>query len=179
MTSPSTEEAIPREGEILELLACPLCRTRLSPVATTACCPSCGREYRQRGTAWDLTPPGAVLAGLESKLAPRRGWQQRLRPPSPSLNVNRQRLQRLVTDTSASGPVLDLGSGGRRLGERVINLDLDLLTDVDVIGSADTLPFLEAASTWWCVRPCWNTCVTLVPWSRKSGGFEARGLCVR
>lgn len=89
-------------------------------------------------------PPGVELVGSEAKKAPRRGWKHRLRPPSPSLNVNRSRLLQLVQHASANGPVLDLGSGARRLGERVINFDLDLFVNVDVIGSAGALPFVDA-----------------------------------
>ncbi len=49
----------------------------------------------------------------------------------------------MVRVASAEGAVLDLGSGERRLGDRVVNLELDLFPNVDVIGSALALPFID------------------------------------
>lgn len=50
----------------------------------------------------------------------------------------------MINDIAAAdGIILDLGSGGRRLKDGVINFDLDHFNHVNVIGDARNLPFAD------------------------------------
>lgn len=64
-------------------------------------------------------------------------------PPSPSYNVCKRKLGRLVEDQGGRARILDLGSGGRRLGKGVVSLDVSPGDGVDVVGDALTLPFQD------------------------------------
>ena len=67
---------------------------------------------------------------------------RKIKPPSPSYNLNKKKLKDLVTQVIKSGGrILDLGSGGRRLSEKAITLDIKYNDSVDVIADAANLPF--------------------------------------
>lgn len=55
-------------------------------------------------------------------------------------NLHR-RLERFVRETKELGPVLDLGSGNRRLAPWVTTLDIAAGPEVDVVGDITALPF--------------------------------------
>ncbi|MFX0136787.1 MAG: class I SAM-dependent methyltransferase [Candidatus Hodarchaeota archaeon] len=66
------------------------------------------------------------------------------KPPDPTLNVNKKDLNRLIDKVfSKKGRILDLGSGGKKLKEGIINLDLDIFDHVQVVGDAHYLPFID------------------------------------
>ena len=65
-----------------------------------------------------------------------------IRPPSPTFNLNRSKMHRLVRDyVIAKNCILDLGSGGRNLSDRVVKLDQDAIGHVNVASDAHQLPF--------------------------------------
>ena len=69
---------------------------------------------------------------------------QWIKPPDITLNTNKKKLQRLIeVVTLKNGKILDLGSGGRKLNNNVINFDVDFFDYVHVIGDAHRLPFAD------------------------------------
>lgn len=66
-------------------------------------------------------------------------------PPSPSYNLCRRKLEKLVEGLSREARILDLGSGGRKLREGVISLDISPEKGVDIVGDAFLLPFWDAS----------------------------------
>lgn len=61
-------------------------------------------------------------------------------PPTHSLNIS-TRVKRILSELGPTAMVLDLGSGRRRLGSHVINLDIRFHPEVDVIATGTMLPF--------------------------------------
>ena len=69
---------------------------------------------------------------------------QWIKPPDVTFNTNKKKLRQLIDDVSSkNGKILDLGSGGRRINDCAINFDLDIFDDVDVVGDARHLPFVD------------------------------------
>ncbi|MBN2013008.1 class I SAM-dependent methyltransferase [candidate division KSB1 bacterium] len=68
---------------------------------------------------------------------------QWMKPPDPVLNVNKKKLKRLITDFSSTPNrrILDIGSGGRKFDNKIINFDIENYNDVNIIGDAHNLPF--------------------------------------
>lgn len=66
-------------------------------------------------------------------------------PPGPSYNLCGGKLRRLVEGLGSEARILDLGSGGRRLREGVISLDISCREGVDVVADALRLPFREGS----------------------------------
>ena len=71
-----------------------------------------------------------------------RFFEKLLRPPSPSYNYQKKFvrlwLNELISDKKR---VIDVGSGSRQLVKEVINVDLQKLPKVNVVGDANFLPF--------------------------------------
>lgn len=66
-------------------------------------------------------------------------------PPGPSYNRCGRKLRKLVEGLGSEARILDLGSGGRRLREGVISLDISYREGVDVVADALRLPFREGS----------------------------------
>ena len=65
-----------------------------------------------------------------------------LKPPSPSLNYNKHKLESLVRDGYVKGKnILDLGSGGRKFSCPTISMDIEKKRNIEVIADASALPF--------------------------------------
>jgi SAM-dependent methyltransferase len=69
---------------------------------------------------------------------------QLIKPPDPTFNTNRKKVHQLISRSlKQGGKVLDLGSGGRKLDNQVVNFDVGLFDSVHVVGDACQLPFRE------------------------------------
>lgn len=66
-------------------------------------------------------------------------------PPGPSYNLCGGKLRRLVEGLGSEARILDLGSGGRRLKEGVISIDIFPREGVSVVADALMLPFREGS----------------------------------
>lgn len=49
----------------------------------------------------------------------------------------------LVNRNGAKTKILDIGSGSRRLDEKVVNMDIELFSNVDIVGDAQNIPFKD------------------------------------
>lgn len=68
---------------------------------------------------------------------------QKLYPPAPVLNQVITKKREPLINKFKDGLILNVGSGGDFIQERVINFDLDLLPGVNVVGNGENLPFLD------------------------------------
>lgn len=68
---------------------------------------------------------------------------QKLYPPAPVLNQVITKKREPLINKFENGLILNVGSGGDFIEERVINFDLDLLPNVNVVGNGENLPFLD------------------------------------
>jgi SAM-dependent methyltransferase len=135
-------------------VACPACRAAVAWQDGGLRCRECAALYAvEGGVPVMLTPRSrdALRAGgeAESGTAPPRSWTGRLRralsrwaPGASSYDPGQAvRVAALVRDLGPAATVLDLGSGGRRWGPRVIGMDVDRLPDVHLVGDGQRLPF--------------------------------------
>jgi len=68
---------------------------------------------------------------------------QKLYPPAPVLNQVITKKREPLINKFKDGLILNVGSGGDFIQERVISFDLDLLPGVNVVGNGENLPFLD------------------------------------
>ena len=68
---------------------------------------------------------------------------QKLYPPAPVLNQVITKKREPLINKFKDGLILNVGSGGGFIQERVISFDLDLLPGVNVVGNGENLPFLD------------------------------------
>ena len=68
---------------------------------------------------------------------------KKLYPPAPALNRIITEKRELLVNRFKNGLMLNIGSGNSFIHERFINLDLDLLAGVNVVGNGENLPFLD------------------------------------
>ncbi len=131
-------------------LACPSCRVAIQTQGKQLRCPACSTVFEQAQGILLMLPYAQRnhVHGIAQKRVGRgpSSWQQQLKrglmPPSPSLNVTRGAtyvLSQWPTETA----VLEIGSGVRRLGENVVNLELDIFPHVDVVALGEAIPFLD------------------------------------
>ncbi|MEE4311336.1 MAG: methyltransferase domain-containing protein [candidate division KSB1 bacterium] len=66
-----------------------------------------------------------------------------LKPPSPSLNISRRKIDKIVKETPPGKVILDLGSGHRKLSDGAINLDIYPFRFVNVVGDGHRLPLKD------------------------------------
>ena len=70
----------------------------------------------------------------------------KFRPPNPSFHYSTKKINILINQYINQGKkVLDLGSGGRRLRNGIISLDIDKGVNVDIVANAEALPFRQNA----------------------------------
>ncbi len=71
----------------------------------------------------------------------RNAFTRFIKPPNPCLNYNTKYLKKLVlTADKENERILDIGSGGRKLAKKVINIDIDEFEDVIIVSDAGNLP---------------------------------------
>lgn len=63
------------------------------------------------------------------------------RPPSPSLNLSKSKIKKIINEVPLEAKILDLGSGSRKLANHTINLELYPFANVNVVGNGHQLPF--------------------------------------
>lgn len=102
--------------------------------------PPAPQKCSGRASTYAGTLRARVYSALFLSPARFRGDLQRA---TGTKNLHR-RLERFVRDTEDMGPVLDLGSGSRRLAPWVTNVDVESFPEVDVVGDVEHLPFDDA-----------------------------------
>lgn len=167
LSTPPTPALGPRLGVIGDRLRCPMCPSAgarpLQPAGTHLLCPSCNRRYAvENGVPRLLSeasvhardvelsrPEGqAMVAEYESR---RQGalphWTDRLRPPDIRRHYNQDLMHAstrwLFTHHGPATQVLNVGGGPHRFSPHEVCLNLDAFHNVDVVGDAENLPFLE------------------------------------
>jgi len=127
------EGKLARLRRILPLLACPLCRGPLADQQQYLTCQHCGVQHPVRGGVPVLLPAGVTDAGAvgssQEDIVSRHPYSARAEE---------------IIASHRQGWVLDLGAGGKlERRENVIQIDIFRYPSVDVVGSADCLPFQD------------------------------------
>jgi uncharacterized protein YbaR (Trm112 family)/SAM-dependent methyltransferase len=142
----------------LDWLACPECRGLLreeGPPPVLRCC-ACGASYRvEEGVPILLAGASGPPASADQAKAWGRGGfptraAHRLRAwLNESPGRDRHQAARLAAFVSAAGDgdlVMDLGSGSRRLGDRVLAVDIGRFPHVDLVADGHRLPFRDGVA---------------------------------
>ncbi|MDP2012886.1 MAG: class I SAM-dependent methyltransferase [Actinomycetota bacterium] len=138
-------------GTLLDLpLTCPDCRTLLDGGGTDhRRCSICDRNWELVGSKWWFGGENVVVTGdatdsLKSRLKVHDKLYGVLidifSPVFPHFISERRRLRKQMTPSMLA---IDVGSGNTRLMEGVVNVDLMPYPNVDVVTSADGLPFAD------------------------------------
>jgi SAM-dependent methyltransferase len=141
----------------LDTLVCPSCRSDLDRSNGAVRCGGCGSTFALAAGTPILLPasgapglPGEVRwsTGLRGSVPPalvRLGDRYRrfLRPALTRKHATRDQIVEFVA--SVDGPVLNIGSGTKRYGPTVVNLDIAPMDGVDVVGVAEALPFADGS----------------------------------
>jgi SAM-dependent methyltransferase len=135
-----------------------LCHTRLAWEVASVRCQSCGRSYaraetgaplllvRDPPTLEEVWYPGSlrVLPPSLQRFAKRhrRLLRQALTYRSPS---RRDLVAKFVAALPSTATIANVGGGTRRYGPNVINIDVEPLSGVDVVGVAEQLPLVDGS----------------------------------
>ncbi len=116
---------------ILPLLRCPACGGGSLTLGEEVACPGCGKKYPLRHGAPVMLPDPAAADAFDAGV-------------TVANRYTRQWLD--LIDRAAGGPVLDLGSGNNPDAfPNVIKLEVFAFPEVDVVGQAEALPFVDGA----------------------------------
>ncbi|MEX2186827.1 MAG: class I SAM-dependent methyltransferase [Pirellulales bacterium] len=137
-----------REIDWLAIAACPDCAAAVEPSGSSmgAVCTSCGRSFEVAASGLNLLPRGMALRDNEA--APTsRGWRSRFVAAvytrhNRSVNVRRA-LDRVLGTLGDDDWGLNVGSANTRYHARLLNLDVAASQDVDVVATAERLPFRD------------------------------------
>lgn len=154
-TTRSQEDFAVRRPEVWQRLACPSCRLPLDDAESGLRCAACGQRYAAAagGAVPILLAPTSEL--YEAEFADWRPSRQRGTPAKsyrqarglPPTNVTRisEPAKRAFLAAVGSGAILNVGSGQCEIhGEaNWVNLDIHPHHNVDVVGDAHQLPFLD------------------------------------
>jgi len=128
----SAAERAARLQRLLPLLACPACGGELQSTAVELTCRSCHVAYPVLDGVPVLLSPELRTQGLGIQLGADDNISKH--PYSPASEA--------LLDQHRQGWVLDLGAGGKGIGfDHVVQVDVFRFPMVDVVASADSLPF--------------------------------------
>ncbi|RIK83166.1 MAG: hypothetical protein DCC68_04315 [Planctomycetota bacterium] len=149
----TTAPLTPRPLDWLAVAACPDCRAPLEPIrggATreTARCSGCARPFAPSYSGLNLLPSGIELRPNEAAPTSRR-WRSKFVASiytrhNRSPNVRRA-LSRVLAALDDASWGLNIGSANTRYHDRLLNLDIAESDNVDIVATADRLPFRDDA----------------------------------
>jgi len=163
MSKFKVKEDLPMTESLLEILACPFCKSHVVPSKEESVleCPGCQRKYQVLNGV-PIFVSGEFLLKQREDQTEKRSLKIRLYhalpsyarpfvktlyrsvlPPTRPLWFDKSMFT-FVESLPAGSKVLNLGSGYARLNvESSVNLDIILFPDVDVVGDGHQLPFIK------------------------------------
>jgi SAM-dependent methyltransferase len=128
---------------VSDILCCPTCHGELGPDA----CLACGRRFTREAhqVRFVSVPIDTRDAAFQAETQNRSSFTGRVFELGKSLISSeyqpRDHLRAFLA--SATGVVVELGSGSRRLGEAVVNIDLFPSANVDVVADISETPIKD------------------------------------
>jgi|GEM_PF-536702 len=143
-----------RRARIEKHLACPICRGQLSARDAVWTCAN-GHAFASSPSGISILAESASFEHDEEEHLSGVNWLKSFFKQFPAVYYFIWHLfcpvlmvqngpKRLLQYTDANPLVVDVGSGPDRISEEFINLDIFPFPGVDVVGSADKLPFKDA-----------------------------------
>jgi len=146
--------------KLLKILVCPVCKraVRVDEDRQKTRCTSCNQDYEIKDNI-PIMLDDESKRELKSYLSASDGQHMvneydkkglflkmynAARKISGGSNFHlplKKRLDRVIRAGGERGVVLEIGSGNRRLHQKVVNVDIDLFENVDVVGDGAKLPF--------------------------------------
>ena len=135
---------------------CPECYAHLEWEVDDARCTGCGRRYEATNGIPSLLPeggapppptesPGAREILPEAIVRRLERHRRVLRPSTTYKSATRAQVADFVSTFSPDALVLNVGGGTRDYGPNVLNLDIEPMAGVDIIGVAEQLPFPDGS----------------------------------
>ena len=131
-------------------LACPTCQATVSRAGDAFVCQQCDASFAVTDNQMAFVPESQILrvprdSKYQLKKLLRRSstlwWFVKLVFSTSLIVVNQPK--KLLSFISDTGLVLNLGSGSTKLGDNVVNIDIQDYEEVDVIGNIHHLPFAD------------------------------------
>lgn len=103
----------------LELVVCPLCKTRLDWTSAKASCTSCGGDFHETNGVWSFMPRRPAFLGAGGWHEGQKAWEEWQRDHSDALQIYLDEIEsvrEIYTEVfSLAGSVLDVGGFDGRL----------------------------------------------------------------
>jgi len=146
--------------KLLKILACPVCKGDVKFDDNKIVCCACSRHYDVNGEVPVMLDEESRTE-IDSYLASCAGqhmvdeyfekglfWKlymaaRRITGGSDLHQPVKERLDEIIGAGGEDGLVIEVGSGHRRLHEKVVNVDISLFNNVDIIADGAKLPFKD------------------------------------
>lgn len=140
---------------IMAILRCPACKSDSLVEQATLVCLNCGQQYRMVGgipvmvadedERADVTPSAAAGEKASPTLIGRAvHWLRKtLSPPSVVYISGKGKITDFISSLGDGATIVDIGSGSKRRGKGVVNLDVFPLANVDMVFDGRELPIRD------------------------------------
>jgi len=142
---------------ILEILRCPACKSDSLMEEDNLLCLNCGRQYHTEGDILvmiaDKDDEAAIRLSAaagekasETLIKRTLHWLYKvLSPPSVVYISGKDKITNFVSSLGDGAKIVDIGSGSKKRGKDVINLDVFPILNVDIVFDGRELPIQDEA----------------------------------
>ncbi len=146
-----------QQDKIINLLACPNCKTKILKKNEILICETCNLTfeiYNNIPIMLNKKQQIEIKANLENKSAlemiddyESKGFYSFIKPKfkkifTSSLHLNTDQPMKLMV-TNKNKLILNIGSGTKKLGDNVLNIDIGIFPNVNVVGDGSIMPFQD------------------------------------
>lgn len=141
-----------RLSRIQKLFSCPNCRGKLESVGNTLVCIECKKKFQKReGRVFFSSLPADFRESHSDDLVYRLKRFLKQYPKIFFVIYNLvsifvgKRPANVIAEEQIDAVILNIGSGAKRINDRVVNVDIAPESGVDVVASAYGLPFQDGS----------------------------------